>query len=380
MEDHNEKGHVTWQDVLRICVGMLVIITMVYVWGPFTSLVSAVFVACLPVLIGLLVAYVVNLPMRFFENVLPGEGNVKHTAALALACICTFGLVLFIVAGVVPQVWVCAMNLAVTGPETVKEILQIPFMDKLIPADMQAKMLAFDWADWIDRVTGLLGSGTTDAPAMALAVIGPTGTMVMGVMLGVMILGEKEKVEKFAHRMVRTFSGERGDARFTKVGMLLDDCFSRYIVLRAITAVITGVLAIILCSVLGLPAGVPVGALVGVLSLVPMVGPPVAAGIGAFLALSISWQKALIFLVCVLLIQMLVESFVFPAIFDKVVGMSPLLMVIGVVVGGGLGGILGTFVGVPLMMALERLVSDRLEEHETRDKESLVERLHNRLS
>ena len=87
----------------------------------------------------------------------------------------------------------------------------------------------------------------------------------------------------------------------------------------------------------------------GLFNFIPFAGPAIAALIFFAVTALESITQAIFVLIAFLIIQAIESSVVSPALSKKIMGVSPVLVLIAVVVGGSLWGALGAFLAIPLM-------------------------------
>ena len=99
-----------------------------------------------------------------------------------------------------------------------------------------------------------------------------------------------------------------------------------------------------------------IGALIGFTALIPVAGAYIGAIVGAFMILTVSPVKALIFLVFIVILQQLEGNLIYPKVVGSSLGLPALWVLAAVTVGGGVLGIPGMLLGVPLSAAVYRLI------------------------
>ena len=123
---------------------------------------------------------------------------------------------------------------------------------------------------------------------------------------------------------------------------------------------IIGVLSTIAYATLGLPFWFLLGIWAGLTELIPFIG-PVLGGAAAFLvALTVSWEKALIVVGFVIVLQQVEGSVLVPRVMRNAVGLTPLSVVLAVLIGGTLMGPIGAVLAIPVAAAVQVLVQDLL--------------------
>ncbi len=128
---------------------------------------------------------------------------------------------------------------------------------------------------------------------------------------------------------------------------------------------------LVLCAVIGTASGVAYWALglpfwlalaifAGITEAIPFIGPILGGSLAFVIALTDSWQKALIVVVIVLLIQQLEGAVLVPRVMKNAVGLSPLSVIIAVFVGGAILGVIGAIIAIPVAAAVQVLVMNML--------------------
>ena len=107
-----------------------------------------------------------------------------------------------------------------------------------------------------------------------------------------------------------------------------------------------------------MPYALTIAVLIGLFSLIPVFGAIVACCLGAFLILTLSPVKALIFVVACFIVQHVEGNLIYPHVVGSSIGLSPLWILAAVTIGGGAFGILGIIVMIPLFSVLYTLTGE----------------------
>lgn len=95
------------------------------------------------------------------------------------------------------------------------------------------------------------------------------------------------------------------------------------------------------------------GIFAGFTEAVPFIGPIVGGGAAVVVALTDSWQKALIVLIFAIALQQLESALLVPRVMRNAVGMSPLTVILAVLIGSEIAGILGAVLAIPVGAAVQ---------------------------
>jgi predicted PurR-regulated permease PerM len=134
---------------------------------------------------------------------------------------------------------------------------------------------------------------------------------------------------------------------------------------------VIGFLSAIGYFVIGLDFWLALGIFAGITEIIPFFGPIIGGTAAITIALTISWQKAVIVLIFVIALQQLESVFLVPRVMRNAVGMTPLTVILAVLVGGALYGPLGSILAIPIGAAVQVLVQDLLHARAD-DPDSLI--------
>jgi predicted PurR-regulated permease PerM len=117
---------------------------------------------------------------------------------------------------------------------------------------------------------------------------------------------------------------------------------------QLLLCLIIGVFSTAFYFALDLPFWLALGIFAGITEIVPFIGPIIGGGAAVVIALTDSWQKALIVLAFVVVLQQVESAALVPRVMRNAVGMSPLTVILAVLIGGRVGGILGSILAIPV--------------------------------
>lgn len=360
MDDKNSNGPtISWKTCAKLIISVLIVFLFIRYWGEIESFVEVVLGGALAIIAGLVIAYIVNIPMRFFERVLPGptgDGTRNRGLSLLLSFVCALGVVLFAGILVIPNLIDAVIKLAEAVPGAVERVTSNEFLSSLLPPALVAQLNSINWEQVVNDVASWLQSGVASSLPQVVSLFGQIGAWFMGIIFSFWFLGEKNNLSNGAHKLVRTYIGKRADERLSQGIAFADASFRSYIIGSALEGLIFGGLVAIACTIVGMPDAFMLGALVGVMSLIPMIGAIIGAILGAIVILATSWQQALVFLVLFFIVQQIEQNFFYPRVVTKSVGLTGMWPLVGITIGTAVFGFLGAFVGVPLTATIFRIV------------------------
>ena len=363
-----------WIDCFKVGVSIFVLYLAVYYWQTAADLVTALVGASLPLIIGGVVAYLVNILMANYERRWKSSKGAKlrRPVCMLLAFLTLIAIVALICGLIIPQLVDCVGLIIAELPGFMVEIIDLAEQWKLFSPEVLSSLEAIDWNAQIGKLAGFVTSGIGDVVGLVVSAVSSAFsflvTTLLSLIFSIYLLSGKEELASQADRLAKRYLGGGIYGKLTYFLHILDDCFHRYIVGQCTEAVILGALCAVGMAVLRLPYALMVGALVAFTALIPVAGAYIGAGVGAFMILTVDPVKALIFLIFIVVLQQLEGNLIYPKVVGSSMGLPGIWVLAAVTIGGGLAGILGMLLGVPLAAALYRVVRDDIRKHENRNQ------------
>ncbi len=360
-----------WKTVFKIVVGILTVYLAVHYWPNISGIISTVFSAATPIIIGAVMAYPLNILMSFYErhyfpkSSKPLVVKSRKTISLIGAVITILGIISLVIGLIAPQLVACIQMLINEIPGAMDFVIGKLKENEFVSKNLINSLSSIDWksriADIIETVTSGLGDVAGVAFSAVTSVFSVVSNIILGVIFALYILIDKNRLGRQFKKVAKKYIPVRFIDKIAHVVNVLNDCFHRFIVGQCAEAVILGVLCIIGMSVLRIPYAMMIGTLMGFTALIPIVGGLIGAGVGAFLILMESPVKALIFIIFVIILQQFEGNLIYPKVVGSSIGLPGLWVLAAVTVGGGVFGILGMLVGVPIAATLYKLISEDVE-------------------
>lgn len=346
-----------------------VVILIIFNWSQVASAFGVVWQVAFPVVLGGMMAYVLNLLMNQFEKRLYPNTDKKwlqHTRR-PLAIVLSILVITLVVAGiiglVVPQL-ITAISTLVEAVPTVTNSVQtwveeqqhlIPmFNDLMEQVDFNWSSVMSSFAEIGNRLLrGVAESSVSLLSSSASAVT----TFVLSVMFALYILVSKEKLGKNFNDILISYLSDEQVRIVKNILNVTDDVFSNYITGTVIEAFILGFIVSLGLWAIQMPYAAMLGALQGALAFIPLVGAFLAGFVGVIIQFAVSPINALIYLIFVIVVQQLEGDLIYPRVVGDSIGLPGMWVLAAVTVGGGLFGISGILLGVPVFATIYKLFS-----------------------
>lgn len=353
---------------LKIGLCTFLLYLAIFYWEYISGFLLGTLSAATPLVVGCIVAYLVNILMSFYERYyFPKSKAVffqksRRIVCMILAFVTLVGIISLVVWLIVPQLIDCTKLLVEELPGALEY-----FTDKLTSLEHMPKTVleflqTINWENKIDQLIDLVSTGMGGVMTVVLktvtSVISGVITAFISIIFAVYLLLGKEKIGKQADTLMVHYLKNGVREKIHYVLHIFDDCFHRYIVGQCTEAVILGVLCTLGMLILRLPYATMIGALIAFTSLIPIAGAYLGAGIGAFLILSVEPIDALIFLIFIVILQQFEGNVIYPRVVGASLGLPSIWVLSAVVIGSGIMGIGGLLLAVPLTAALYRILRE----------------------
>lgn len=355
-----------WKTCWKVGLSAFLLYLCIRFWPVASGLLTTLIGAAAPLLIGCLIAYVVNLLMTVYERwYFPHTDKARlirsrRPLCMLAAFITVVAIVALIAILVVPQLADCLKLLVAEIPAAAEYIIEQ--LDKLdfVSDNLVNTLESIDWKSRLDQLIAGIGSVMDVMMNTILSVFNGIVTTVFALIFSVYLLASKEQLSRQVDRLL--YHGLR--ARFYDgvlyVLNVVNDCFRKYIIGQCTEAVILGTLCTVGMLIFGFPYATMIGAFVAFTALIPVAGAYIGAGVGAFIILMVSPLKALWFLVFILILQQIEGNIIYPKVVGSSLGLPALWVLAAVTIGGGIFGIAGMLLGVPLTAALYRILRENI--------------------
>ncbi len=359
-----------------------------------------------PFLIGGVIAFVVNVPMRALENTCFIKPYQKRLAAQAAAKPAGKGSKvpakppiwyrakrpLSLILSLLLVIGIIGVGTLIVVPETISSFSSIvnnlrnfplmlnQWLEELMNWMPQAAgwleeltldldLTSIDWREIITQVVNFLQNGAGN-------VLNTTFTVASGIFNGIVtgflaivfsfyLLMNKEKLGSQAKQLLYALLKEPHADYLVRVGQMTNRTFSKFLSGQCVEAVILATLFFVSMSILRFPYAMIISTLIAFTALIPVFGAFIGCVVGAFLILLVDPVRAFWFVVLFLFLQQFEGNIIYPRVVGSSVGLPSMWVLVAVTLGGSMMGVLGMLVYIPMFSVFYRLireaVSDRLK-------------------
>lgn len=349
----------------------------------FEKIASLIFSAAFPLLLGVIIAYIFNILLRWYEkHFFPKSSSdfvkfARRPACIVLSFLSVLALIVLILTIVIPEMINAVKLISLKIPPLLvegrdfllKKLDEYPDIQKeAVKLFAEFDVSSIDWTSTTQKIADFVQSGVlgiiTSAVGIVDAVTSTVVDAVLAIIFAVYLLLRKDKLLRDGDRFLKTFTKEKFYMRFKHIARITNKTFQDFFVGQFLDAMILGCLCFIGMSVIRLPYAGMSSVLVGVTALIPIVGAFLGAGISAFIIFTENPFQAMIFIILILILQQLEGNLIYPKVVGDSVGLPGIWVLAATTFGGGLWGFMGMLVGVPIAATIYKLMFEKLRERE----------------
>lgn len=352
----------------------ILVFFLIYRYNGFASGWRKLMKVLQPIIIGLVVAYLLNPVMMFLESHLKTlfskkihdekkvwkmSRGIGIALSLLLLVLIVYGLLMM----VIPQLIQSITGMFTSLPDEVEQLSK--WIDTQFKGDKETAAFMNDTLDraasyfenWVQ--TDVLPQTTTYLASITSGVISMVKLLfntIIGLIVSVYVLMEKEKFIGQSKKIIYAiFKPERGNI-IVRTVRKSNQIFGGFITGKILDSVIIGVICYVVLLIMNMPYTVLVSVIVGVTNVIPFFGPYIGA-IPSFIIIALANPlQGLYFLIFIIILQQFDGNILGPKILGNSTGLSSFWVVFAILIGGGMFGVPGMILGVPTFAVIYYIV------------------------
>ena len=341
-----------------------------------------------PFILGLITAFILNIPMTKIENILNkviknDKGKVR-IISIVISLVIFISIIGFVLLLLIPEIIESIENLIKIAPSIINDIetWTINLLDKYPDLQVEIQKI-FDKVNLDTIVPSTLNYIVNGTISLLTNLVSGIITTFTAVVFSIYILSQKEYIIEGTKKLMNAYLPSKIQKRTIEIGRLSNQTFSKFISGQCVEAIILGSIFFVVLSILRFPYALIISVLTTITALIPIFGAMIAMAVGAVLIAIESPLQAAIFIVIFQVIQQIEGNFIYPKVVGKSVGLSPMWTLFAITIGGSLFGIIGMLTFLPIASICYALLKDdvskKIEEklldtkNTSKDKTSLKE-------
>ncbi len=383
MEDQKSKWDIRPYLAIALTVILIVIVCiaiffLVYRYHGLTKAFGKAMNILQPVIIGFIIAYLLNPIMMFFERRIlkafsktkmdqEKQNKIARGLATAGAMVIFLVVIAVLLILMIPQLVASVQDLILTMSDK---------MDSLMNWVNRFGKEGGKLEEWVgnlitevsDYLTEWLEEKVLNQEFIASITTGVYSVIktildaVIGLIISVYILLKKETFIGQVKKLIYTIFKPRKGNIIVEVLRKSNSIFGGFFIGKIIDSIIIGFICFGGLWILQMPYTVLVSVIVGVTNIIPVFGPYIGAIPSFILIFLVNPVQGLYFLIFIVVLQQVDGNIIGPKILGDSTGLSPFWVIFSILVFGGLFGIAGMLFGVPIFAVIYYLAR-RIVDH-----------------
>ncbi|SES71612.1 AI-2E family transporter [[Clostridium] polysaccharolyticum] len=334
-----------------------------------------------PFLLGVVLAFILNKPMCFFERLLSKKIKKKSTVrglSITIAFLIFLLIIVAVIWFIVPQLVVNAnMFISRTGIYINRlEVWINDLSDKYNLKSVDFQMLSGQLTDIIQSVSTFVVNYIRDIVPRLITVttnlVSVIFNLVITLVFAINLLAGKEHLLKQIAQLNHAYIPEKYSKKNEKIALIVNDIFGKYLIGQVTEACILGGLCFIGMNIFRFDYSVLISTLIAVTALIPVAGAWIGGGLSFLLLALVSPINAVMFFIYLTILQQLENNLIYPRVVGSSIGLPGIWVIFAVTVGGGLFGLAGIMVSVPTMSVIYALIGENVKQRLTKKSSKTI--------
>lgn len=327
---------------------------------------SNLFSVLSPFIVGIIIAYILYIPSRKFEQM---YGKVKFIKKRGrpLSVFTVYALfILLIVIGfrfLVPAITTNFQDLVNNFQSyyiSIKESIMALPEDSIFKSERFMNIInqfnGFKIEDYINL--NMIGQYAQGVISFASGIF----DIFVSFVVSLYLLLDRKQIVEFFRKLIGAFFSKQSYKNIGKYFNRTNEIFCKFLSSQFLDAIVVAILTSVAMSIMHVKYAVMLGLFIGLFNLIPYFGAIIAVAISVILTiLTGGLSKAIEMAIVVIILQQIDANFINPKIVGESLEISPLLVIFSVTIGGAYFGILGMFLAVPVAAVIKVLITDLVD-------------------
>lgn len=340
---------------------------IVFNYKLFIDLISFIIKLLMPLIVGIAIAFIINVPMKQIERKIFKIEKRKHkkiirTISLILSIVLIFGIIGLILFLVIPEFVLAIVNIGDSIPKSYNLLNDvIGKIDSLYP-EIKGYLNNVDFKSIIDTSVNQAGNIVSMLAGFLTTMISRIVMFFIGFIISIYILLDKENLSRQTKKVLTALFSSDITIEIVKIVKLANTTFTNFLTGQCLDASLIGLLLFIILSIIKLPYALILGVLFAITALIPYVGAFITLVIGIILIGVTNPTGALWYIIIFFALQQFDDNITYPKIVGGSVGLPALWALLAVLIGGSILGFIGMIISIPLASILYSLLKEYINE------------------
>lgn len=356
-----------WRRILSLLLTVVLIYWAVNNLTIISDFLSVVTSAFLPFIVGGILAFILNLPVKHIEKWLVKWQKEYKRWFRPFSIVISFSFVvlvlMFLIFLVIPDLQMTITSFIEVVPSQISSLISwaenfiqdnpeiVQFVQEM---DLDLDSIQQQLINYVQTfATNMLGNVINIISTTVSSIV----TIFIAIVFAFFLLTNKEKITRQIKKIIYSTVVLEWANYFVNVGKKANEIFSSFVGGSIIEAFILGTLVYIGMMILQFPYSLSVSVITGFLALIPVYGAILGGGVGFILISVVSFTQAIWFIIFIIVIQQIEGNIIYPRVVGSSVGLPGIWVMVSVTAGGAFFGIVGMLISVPLVSLIYSLIA-----------------------
>ena len=373
MKERINNKYIFW-GLTAFCVlsafGLLFL--LIYRWNYVLDFFKTVLTIFMPFIYGLVIAYILNPVVLFFDNKVysklfnKSKNKKKKIRILSLVTAslifigCIVALFSLLIPNIIKSIEMLASNISIYLRDSKTFILSLFESESFknvvnsIYSNMSSTIENWFSADNLEGLFLVVRDGFFET----LKVI---YNLVIGFIISIYILNDKEKFKGQSKKLLYALFNEETVNTILENTKTTDKIFADFFSAKLIDSLIVGIICFVGMIIFKMPYALMISVIIGATNIIPYFGPFIGAVPAALIILLVDPSKCIWFLLFIFVLQQFDGTILGPKILGNKTGLSSFWVLFSLLVFGKLFGVIGMIIGVPIFSIIYSAVNNQLK-------------------
>lgn len=313
------------------------------IWG---DLASQIWKGLFPFLIAFILAYIIHPLILFIERM-----RLPRVLSVFLFYGVIFGGLYAVISWFLPTIIRELHDLVMNLPTYLTALQsQIVLIDQRFGLNLSDTFLS-EYSSWIQTISQHMKEITGWTFGMIFSII---GSLINVILVPIALFYFLKDYEKILNGFLKLIP-RRYRHHMKSVSSLLDDSLGSYIRGLFIIMICVSLIAAVLLMMAGIDYPLLFGFLIGLTDFIPFIGPFIGAIPVIIFAVTISWNKVMVVIIILAILQCVEGNFLQPFIMGRNLDIHPLFIMIMMMVAATLFGLVGVLFAIPVFLVVRTI-------------------------
>ena len=370
----NKKYNTITLYVLLVIAISLIMIVSLFKFSKILTVLEQIIAVLMPIIWGLIIAYLLNPIMKFFEKILnkiffrkKQHKKVCRGISVTITTLVLLILLSALVYVVVPQLILSIKSIFDNAPDGFKNFQNWinnimdnnPALNNYITSEFETILEYLE--DLVTKLQPTFNNFVSDFTLGVVHFLLALKDFILGIIVSIYLLLSKETLLAQTKKIMLALFKKKTCENLFSLYHKSNGMFIGFISGKIIDSFIIGVLCFIGMSIFNMPYIVLISVIIGVTNIIPFFGPFIGAIPSAFLILLVEPKMILPFGIFIIVLQQFDGNILGPRILGNSTGLPAFWVLFAIFLGGGLFGFVGMLLSVPTFAVLYGLFRTYIE-------------------